>query len=287
MVNTIVLNSSNILKDGYNNKLVYRFPGSIDLTNCQIAVSSIQMFYSWFNITSSNNNNYFQYRWFDNITYDVNIPDGFYDIEGLNAYLQSVFKSRKHYMINNNTQTNVYFLELITNPTYYSVQLNIYGLSQAYATAQSWTLPSGATWVIPVLGDCPEFVIANNKFRDVIGIYGGIYPALGTAVTPGIIISKLSDYTPQVSPINSLIMSCSLLNSPYGSPPNILYSFGINAKFGNVIDVQPNNYAFNEIYGSIYNDFTIAFYDQNLQPIKILDPSMVVTLVIQNKRLLR
>jgi hypothetical protein len=282
MINTVVLNSSNLVKDGNNNKLVYRFPQTLNLNSHQIAVSSVQMFYSWFNITSQNQNNYFQYRWFDNATYDVSIPDGFYDINSLNAYLQSIFVSRKHYLVNSNTNTNVYFLSIDTNSTYYSTQLNAYAVSQTYATSNGWILPSGASWTIPATADAPDFIIPNNKLQDVLGMYAGIYPPIGTSFTLGVVWSKKSDYTPQVSPVNSLIMTCSLLNSFYGAPNNIIYSFGFgNSKFGSMIDVQPNNFAFNKIYASAYNEFTLAFYDQNMNPIKILDPSMVVTLCIQ------
>ena len=57
----IVLNSTHIVQDGLNNKLVYKFPNSVLLKDKYIAVSSISMYYSWFNITSSYNNNTFSY----------------------------------------------------------------------------------------------------------------------------------------------------------------------------------------------------------------------------------
>ena len=53
----LVLNQSNLVQDGQNNKLVYKFPNSVVLTNKYIAVSSITMYYSWFNITASLANN--------------------------------------------------------------------------------------------------------------------------------------------------------------------------------------------------------------------------------------
>ena len=46
----IVLNQSNITPDGQNSELVYRFPNSVVFKDKYIAVSSIAMFYSWFNI---------------------------------------------------------------------------------------------------------------------------------------------------------------------------------------------------------------------------------------------
>ena len=60
---TLVLNQTNIVQDGQNNKLVYSFPNSVLFKDAYVAVSSISMYYSWFNITSAINNNTFQYSW--------------------------------------------------------------------------------------------------------------------------------------------------------------------------------------------------------------------------------
>ena len=53
MVATIVLNQSNIVPDGNNNTLVYKFPNSVSFPNHEIAVQSVNMFYSWTNINSA------------------------------------------------------------------------------------------------------------------------------------------------------------------------------------------------------------------------------------------
>ena len=55
----IVLNQNNLVPDGQNNKLVYKFPNSVLFKNNSIAVSSVSMYYSWFNISSIYNNNKF------------------------------------------------------------------------------------------------------------------------------------------------------------------------------------------------------------------------------------
>ena len=57
----LVLNQSNLVPDVQNNKLIYKFPNSVVLTNKYIAVSSITMYYSWFNITVSLVNNTLYY----------------------------------------------------------------------------------------------------------------------------------------------------------------------------------------------------------------------------------
>ena len=76
---TIIINTLNLVQDGQNNKLVYRFPNSVNLTDKYIAVSSISMFYSWFNILSTSQNNTLSYTWTlggVTTTYTLTIPNG-------------------------------------------------------------------------------------------------------------------------------------------------------------------------------------------------------------------
>jgi hypothetical protein len=57
----IVLNSANILnKNKGNNKLSYSFPRDIKFgKNDQLAISHMNIYYSWFNISAKYNNNFF------------------------------------------------------------------------------------------------------------------------------------------------------------------------------------------------------------------------------------
>ena len=60
MVATIVVNQSNILPDGNNNTFIYKFPSSVGFPHHEIAIQSINMYYSWTNINGDtlNNNKY-------------------------------------------------------------------------------------------------------------------------------------------------------------------------------------------------------------------------------------
>ena len=98
----IVMNSSNLVQDGQNNKLIYKFPNSVVFKNNSIAVSSVSMYYSWFNISQALGNNTFTYSWTNGTTvttYQVVIPDGLYEIAQLNSYLQFVMISNDTYLI--------------------------------------------------------------------------------------------------------------------------------------------------------------------------------------------
>jgi len=60
---TICLTSQNLVADGQNNKLVYNFPNSVQFKDNYVSLSSISIYYSWFNISSALANNTFQYTW--------------------------------------------------------------------------------------------------------------------------------------------------------------------------------------------------------------------------------
>jgi len=124
----LVFNQSNLVNDGQNNKLVYKFPNSVVLKDKYVAVSSISMFYSWFNITSAYNNNLITYTWTAlgvTTTYSIVIPDGLYEITELNNLCQFTMIQNGTYWITS-TGSNVYPFEILVNPTRYAIQLNTY-----------------------------------------------------------------------------------------------------------------------------------------------------------------
>ena len=146
---TLILNQSNLVQDGYNNKFVYRFPNSVFFKDDYIAVNSITMYYSWFNITAEYGNNVFQYIW-NGVTYTINIPDGLYEVSQLNQLLQFTFIQNGHYLTLSGQ--NVYFIELVANPTRYAIQIN--------------------TYLLPVVG---QFTLAAGVYTGNVGTqYAGM-----------------------------------------------------------------------------------------------------------------
>ena len=61
---TIILTQANVDKaNGLNNSLTYSFPSSVNLSNSQIGVVSVSMYYCWSNVNAANGNNKFSYNW--------------------------------------------------------------------------------------------------------------------------------------------------------------------------------------------------------------------------------
>lgn len=289
---TLILNSSNIVEGTNNSILEYDFVGgNINLKKGQkVALASIQMYYSTFNITALNNNNSFSYIWVDNTVNTVTMPDGFYDLPTINNYLHFVMVQNKHYLVSS-TGDFVYFITLGANAVRYASQVNCFGMSVALATANSWTLPAGATWVIPTNFIVPELRVPATNFRNIIGFAAGDYPNTVIAgvppaqtQTPAFTTDQefLSTTVPQISVVSSFILTCSLVNNNYAVPNNLIFSFSPQGTIGEQFTVAPNEYVFIDVNPAQYSRFQVSFIDQNFRPIAIQDPNMIIQILISD-----
>jgi len=294
----IVLNQTNIVPDGQNNKLVYKFPNSVVLKDKYIAVSNISMYYSWFNITSSSVNNKFTYTWTagaTTTTYNIIIPDGLYEISAINNYCQFVMIQNATYWINSSGD-NVYPFEIILNPNRYAVQINTYLVPTSLPTGSS--VPSGFPgW--PTTAQNPVITIPSN-FNIIVGYSAGfstnanvgnayVPPTPATASTNYAskngagTLSYLSNTSPQVQPNNNVLFSLSNINNPYSQPSSIIYSLNPNVAVGEQIYETPPNFMWNRMIDGTYNEIRLTFLGNDLRPLIINDPNMTILLTIRDK----
>jgi hypothetical protein len=288
---TLVLNQNNIVADGQNNKLVYNFPNSVLFKDAYIAVSSISLYYSWFNITSALGNNTFSYTWVvggTTTTYPVTIPDGIYEIATLNQYLQYVFLTNNHYLVNSTGQ-NVYYGEFLINPSRYAVQINTFQFPTALPTG--YTTPT--TWGgFPTQTFNPSIIIGTTLGL-LLGFATGVTTNQNTnnAYTPPSpqtyiakdslgTLSYLSTSAPNVQPNSSILISSSGVNNPYASPTSIIYSISPSVGVGEIISEKPPEFMWNELIDGTYNQLRLTLLGTNLAPIQINDPSITIVLVI-------
>ena len=283
---TIILNNTNIVNSG-NNKLVYKFQGGgVNFRNNDIALANISLYYSWYNINASlYKNNTFQYKWVDGTTHSVNIPDGYYSISSLNAYLESVMVNNTHYLIDIASGNFVYYIQLESNETFYAIQLNEYTSPLPATIGVTYNYPVGATWTLPVSSTTPQLIIlpfTTSTFGNLIGFSAGSYPST-FPYTSGT-YSAISNITPELQPISAVIITCSLITNPFSTNSKTLYSFGVPAtQFGQQIIVQPPEFTFNRITDGWYNEFSMEILDQNGNPIQLKDPQMTILLTIRDK----
>lgn len=292
----IVMNQSNIVPDGLNNKLVYKFPNSAVLKDKFIAVSSVSMYYSWFNITSKYANNYFTYTWASTV-YTINIPNGLYEISDLNNFIQFTCIQNGTYW--SDSGISYYPFEITVNPTRYAIQLNTYLIPSSSPTIT--TIPPSVGWPPTPQNSIVSF---PSNFYSLVGytpINGVIFSSNvnlnNTYVPPspstdanyyvakdGLgTLSYLSNSYPNIQPNSSLLMSISNINNPYSQPSSIIYSIAPSVAIGELIVDRPPNFMWNKMIDGTYNELRLSLLGTDLQPIEILDPAMTILLAIRDK----
>lgn len=197
---TLILNSSNVVANTNNSVYEYSFPaGSISFNKGQkLALGSLQMYYSTFNITALQGNNQFSYVWVDGREITITIPDGFYDIGQLNDFLHFVMVQQGHYLLST-TGDYYYFITFAVNSSNYTISINTFPISLSLYPASSYTVGTPTTalitssspttpqlWSRPTNPIMPMVRILANNFRYIVGYNTGYYPqgASGLATTP-------------------------------------------------------------------------------------------------------
>jgi hypothetical protein len=314
---TLCLNSKNIVEGTGNSQLTFQFPaGAINLIEGdQLALSSVSMYNSVFNITAALGNNTFKYTWIDATVKTVTIVDGFYDVDGLNDYLHQIMLNNGHYLIENSTGNFVWFLTIQINVTIYAIQIQAYPMeSTTYVigtTGGTYKLPtftgSMTAWVVPTGSITPYIEIQANALRTTLGFTAGFYPgktvssvvtllentitATGANAPPaqlqitnyGAIQTLTSQSTPQITSLTSYLMTCSLINNNYTIPNTLIAAFPPSSAFAEQFIFAPNQMSFIDCQPGSYASFSVQFFDQNLRQIVMQDNQIVVLLIVRSK----
>jgi hypothetical protein len=238
-----------------------------------MALSSVNLFYSWFNVSSAFNNNSFSFTFTTGAgtaTYNVTIPDGYYSVSDLNSYLQFFMINNGLYLVNG-SGANIYYIELVENASQYALQLNCYPFPTALPAG--WTNPAGLTF--PAVASTPQLIVPNTGFSTWSGITSGTYPAVIQAST----YSKISDTTPKTTPVESVLMRCNIIENRVSNPPDIIYSFSASGVgFGNLIQSSPYEYLYLDVADGYFSSLVIEFVDQQYRAIQINDSSVIIQL---------
>lgn len=274
---SLVLNSSNVIGNG-NNTYQYNFlAGSMSIPeNANISVSSATIPYSWRNITASQSNNTFSLYWplgAGISTFNVVLPDGFYTVPSLQAYIEQFCITNGLYLING-SGSYVYYMNLSVNPTYYAVQ--IVEALIPISLPSGWSLPSnfiGFPTVSKTMG-----INISAGLGSIIGYTAGNYPSTQVATTSQ---SFLSNTLVNATPVNSLVLRCSLVSNNVIFPSDILDSIPINATYGSNIIYDPSFEKVVRIKKGTYSNFQVVICDQNNNLVSALDPNLLINLRIE------
>lgn len=288
---SIVLNQSNLLTSSNNNQFNYLFPSGKTFKNDKLAIKAISLYYSWFNIRASYGNNIFQIIWpitassstvTSTSTYTLTIPDGNYSISSLNTEIQQFCINNSLYLKSGNN--NIYYLSCQTNSTYYSVEFDFFPIpDSALQTSLGLTQPSGfPTTNIYASTFTPQIIVppnlTTNSFSSLIGYLPGTYPSTYlSAVNVGI----QSTFAPQVSPVKSIIVGCSIVSNSFGANNSVLGTFAFpNTSFGQIINYTPAYAWYSNILDGSYNNLIITLWDQSFNALPIYDSNVTIELSI-------
>ena len=283
----LTLNSTNVSNTNTNTTFKYNFiNGGFTCKDYEMCVSSVTLPYSFYNVSSFYSNKTFSLIFptaATTVQYDITLPDGFYTVNDINSYIQQVCVTNGAYLID--TSGNyVYFVQLVYNVAYYSVQLLTFLVPNAIGT---YTRPSSGLYSttgtgLPSTASTPQLVLASSgSIKSIIGFASGTFPPTTQTAS----WNTSSTLTPVGSTVNSIIMQCSLVHNACTTPSDILDSMPIkDTSFGSNITYDPSFEKFESISDGTFNNFTFSFRDQSLNEIYARDPNVSITLIIRPRR---
>jgi hypothetical protein len=291
-MSSIILTGSNVsASDRTNSTLVYNFPSSVSFPNHEIAVSSVSMYYAWYNIDTSAtvlNNNQFSYTWVVGVTtttYQVIIPAGIYEIADINNFLQFTMIQNGHYLINSASE-NVYYAEFLVNVNRYSVDINTFPVPTSLPTGFTQPVANPATGAL-AWGGYPTQVFnplitipATNNFYKIVGYVAGFATSQNTNI--GTNLSYHSSVAPQVQPNPTLFLNCNLVNNIYSNPSTNIFAITPTGALGSQIVIQPSEFTYNTIQGTTAS-LVFQLRGQSGSPITIQDTNMTIVLCIRER----
>jgi hypothetical protein len=280
--NTLILNSSNIIGSN-NNIFQYNFinSGFYIPEGSEISISSVQIPYSFYNVSSFYDNRKFTIRWPVGASftdYNVVLDEGFYTINDIQNFIQNFCITNSLYFIDANGDY-IYFIYLAYNITAYKIQLIVSPVPTVALTPATVIVPSGFPTRPTTNASTPLFIVNDNRFGSLLGFNIGTYPSAFQSSS----FNRVSDYTPKGSNINSIVIRANVVENSVTMPSDILDSFGIplGSQFGSNINYEPSFQKWVSIRSGNYTSMIITIQDQDYGDMKILDPNSIITLIIK------
>lgn len=279
----LILNNTNVISAS-NTIFQYRFinGGFYIPEGSEICIGTLSIPYAFFNITVANNNNTFNFISWTGTVYPIILPDGFYTQTDIQQYLQTFFLNNNLYLTNSQGDP-VFFLYITINQTYYANQLLVYNVPTSAEFQPTvvgnayygWTAPAGFVFPTPTT-KAPALQVLNNNFQQYLGFNAGTYG--GGAIDQ----SFLSQFAPNTTPINSLIVTVNCVNNPVSIPTNVIDIIPITSQFGANIVYEPKFQKWIKVSGnSTYSNLIINVLDQNFNPITSFDPNTTISLLLK------
>jgi len=273
----IIINKSNHVG---NSTFRYRFGNNVEMGNVSIALGSASVYYSWRNITAAKSNNQFSIihpaTLATNVTLNITVPDGGYEIADLNNYLRWYLITNGYYIQNTSTAEQTVYCELRVNASTYQIEFVSYPLPTSLPSG----FTAGSAITFPSTTRAPQLSFTQPAFGTLIGYAIGTYPAAQatTLTTTG------SSATPVVSDVNNVVITLNSAMNPFAPNSQVIHSFSTaGTRYGALIESNPNELSFVPQQQGYRNEITIQLCDQMLQPIAILDNDVTIKLLLRRE----
>ena len=256
-MSSIVLNRTHIIDAINNSTFQIDFERSVSLLDKHIALTSASLYFSWRNITTSNNK--FSYTWIDDVEYFVELPIGFYEISDIRSYFQYVMTQNGHVMTNSETEQTIYFIDILINNTKYSIDIITYPVPTA--------LPEGFTSSItfPSVAKNPRLKLPSGM-NDIFGYDEDFTTDAGSEIQ-----TYNSTKAPNVSPDSSVLLVCDQVQNDF-SNLGILYAISPSVGIGSLIVDRPAEAIYSKLKNGAYNHLTFRILSsKTFKPIEIVD----------------
>lgn len=309
--------NQSLIGPGHYNTLSVPIPNGLNLRDCEVALSELNVYNSIYNVSSALSNNKITVIYLLNPTningFVFTVPDGLYQIADLNTWLQGQLIAAGLYSTVSSVQTT--FISFAYNPISLKVQVtganfldtgatvtataafgpafgggifNFSGTPSLFFGSATGITPPPTTLNTPVT---PTGVTnagldtllgqANNTFTPttLTNIAGNTYIPLTAGTTP-------LSFIPQDTPYNTVLVTCNLVNSTLMPQYNrVIYDYAPGTvAAGTQLSFSPYPDFF-DCQDGYYNNITVTFVDENESLVPINDPTMSVTLLIRPKKI--
>jgi hypothetical protein len=248
------------------------------MSNIDIGLGSASIWFSWRNITALKNNNRFSIihpaTGITNVTLNLTIPDGGYEIDDINNYLRYYLVNNGYFIQNNTTNEQIVYCKFQVNPSTYSVEFISYPLPTSLPSGYS----AGSAITFPSTTRAPQLVVNQSGFGDVIGFALATYPA----VQPTVLTTSSSTKVPVVSDVTNVVLTLDSAMNPFAPNSKVIHSIspaGVN--YAQLIKSEPNEIAWIPQQSSWRQSITLQLVNQNLQPIEQYDTDLTIKLLLR------
>lgn len=272
--------TKNNLVPGSTNTYRYNFSSNVDMGNIDIGLGSASIWFSWRNITSSKSNNQFSIihpaALATNITLNLTIPDGGYDINDINNFLRYYLINNGYYIQNTTTNEQIVYCKFQVNPSIYAVEFVSYPLPTSLPAGYT----AGPSIVFPSTTRAPQLVVNQTGFGTVIGYAIGTFP-----ITQQIVLSTtISTLVPVVSDVSNVILTLDSAMNPFAPNSKVIHAISpAGYAYASLIKSEPNEISWVPQQSGWRQSITIQLVNQNLIPLEQFDTDLTIKLLLRMK----